>query len=76
MNITINQNLVKNYAKLQELYNENKCNFRLKENTIKNIICRRKNNSLKFTKYSAIKNKFNKNGELILYDYTNITCNL
>ena len=50
---------------------ENKYNFKLKENTIKNIIDRWKNNSLKFTKYSTIENKFNKNGEFILYDYTN-----
>ena len=39
---------------LQNIYNENKYNFRLKENTIKNIIGRWKSNSLRFTKYNAI----------------------
>ena len=48
--------------KLQEFYNENQYNFRLKENTIKNIIGQWKANSLRFTKYSAIENKFNKKG--------------
>ena len=57
--------------KLQEIYNENQYNFRLKENTIKNIIGRWKPNSLRFTKYSTIENKFNKKGELILFDYSN-----
>ena len=41
--------------KLQNIYNENKYNFRLKENTIKNIIGRWKSNSLRFTKYNNIK---------------------
>ena len=45
--------------KLQEIYNENQYNFRLKENTIKNIIGRWKAISLRFTKYSAIENNFN-----------------
>ena len=54
-----------------QIYNENKYNFKLKENTIKNIIGRWKNISLRFTKYNAIENKFNKNNELILWDYTN-----
>ena len=58
-------------TKLQDIYNENKYNFKLKENTIKNIIGRWKNNSLRFTKYAAIENKNNKKGELRLYDYTN-----
>ena len=58
-------------TKLQEIYNENRYNFRLKENTIKNIIGRWKLTSLRFTKYSAIENKYNKKGELILYDYLN-----
>ena len=53
-------------AKLQEIYNENKYNFNLKENTIKNIISRWKTNSLRFTKYNALDNKFNKQKELIL----------
>ena len=43
----------------------------IKENTIKNIIGRWKASSLRFTKYSAIENKYNKKGELILFDYTN-----
>ena len=54
-----------------QIYNENKYNFKLKENTIKNIIGRWKNISLRFTKYHAIENNLNKNGELILWDYTN-----
>ena len=45
---------------LQNIYNENKYSFKLKENTIKNIIGRWKANSLKFTKYNAIVNKYNK----------------
>ena len=57
--------------KLQNIYNENKYSFRLKENTIKNLINRWKNNSLRFTKYSAVENRFNKNGELILWEYNN-----
>ena len=57
--------------KLLGIYNENKYNFKLKENTIKNIIGRWKQISLRFTKYNAIENKINKNGELILWDYTN-----
>ena len=40
--------------KLQQIYNENKYNFQLKENTIKNIIGRWKQISLRFTKYNAI----------------------
>ena len=56
---------------LQNIYNENKYNFRLKENTIKNIIGRWKSNSLRFTKYNAIENRFNKNNELILWEYNN-----
>ena len=36
--------------KLQNIYNENKYNFALKENTIKNIIGRWKKDSLRFTK--------------------------
>ena len=57
--------------KLQGIYNENKYNFSLKDNTIKNIIERWKWTSLRFTKYNAIENKYNKKGDLILYDYTN-----
>ena len=59
--------------KLQNIYNENKYNFRLKENTIKNIIGRWKNNSLRFTKFNAIEHRYNKNNELILWDHTNTT---
>ena len=43
----------------------------LKENTIKNIIGRWKHNSLKFTKYNALEHRYNKNNELILWDYVN-----
>ena len=57
--------------KLFGIYNENKYNFKLKENTIKNIIGRWKQISLRFTKFNAIENKINKNGELVLRDYTN-----
>ena len=57
--------------KLQNIYNENKYNFRLKENTIKNIIGRWKSNSLRFTKYNALENRYNKNNELILWEYNN-----
>ena len=56
---------------LQNIYNENKYDFRLKENTIKNIISRWKTNSLRFTKYNAIENRYNKNKELILWEYNN-----
>ena len=56
---------------LQNIYNENKYDFRLKENTIKNIISRWKTNSLRFTKYNAIENRYNKNNELILWEYNN-----
>ena len=40
---------------LQNIYNENKYNFLLKENTIKNIIGIMKNNSIKFTEYNALR---------------------
>ena len=43
----------------------------LKENKIKNIITRWKHNSLKFTKYNALEHKYNKNHELVLWDYEN-----
>ena len=56
---------------LQNIYNENKYNFRLKENTIKNIIGRWKANSLRFTKYNSLENRINKNNELILWEYNN-----
>lgn len=60
--------------KLQNIYNENKYNFHLKENTIKNIIGRWKNNSLKFTKYNSIENRYNKimncsYGNMIIFLY-------
>ena len=58
--------------KLQNIYNENKYNFSLKENTIKNIISTQKKNSLRFTKFNAILNNYNKNKELILWEHTNI----
>ena len=53
------------------IYNDNKYNFKLKENTIKNIIRRWQRNSLRFTKYNAIEHKYNKNDELILLEYNN-----
>ena len=61
--------------KLQNIYNENNYNFRLKENTIKNIIGRWKQNSLKFTKYNALENRYNKLNEINtmgLCEYCNI----
>ena len=57
--------------KLQNIYNENNYKFALKENIIKNIIGRWKQNSLKFTKYNALEHRYNKNNELILWDYVN-----
>ena len=56
---------------LENIYNDNKYNLKLKENTIKNIIGRWKSNSLRFTKYNAIEYKYNKNNELILWEYNN-----
>ena len=56
---------------LQNIYNENKYIFKLKENTIKNIIGRWKSNSLRFTKYNALENRTNKNNELRLWEYNN-----
>jgi len=56
---------------LQKIYNDNKYAFLLKPNTIKNIIGKWKSNSLRFTKFNALNNQFNKEGELILWDHTN-----
>ena len=56
---------------LQNIYNENKCKFLLKPNTIKNIIGKWKSNSLRFTKFNALINQYNKEGELILWEHTN-----
>ena len=56
---------------LQNIYNENNYKFALKENTIKNIIGRLMQNSLKFTKYNALEHRCNKNNKLILWDYIN-----
>ena len=56
---------------LQNIYNENKYNFLLKENTIKNIIGSWKKDSLRFTKFNAIINKYNKKNKLILWDQGN-----
>ena len=55
----------------QNIYNENKYDFQLKANTIKNIIGRRKSNSLRFTKYNAVENRYNKRNELILWEDNN-----
>ena len=65
------------YSKISNLYinvdycNENKYNFQLKENAIKNIIGRWKSNLLRFTKYNTIEKRYNKNKELILWEYNN-----
>ena len=56
---------------LENIYNENKYIFKLKENIIKNIIGRWKSNSLKFIKYNALENRINKNNELRLWEYNN-----
>ena len=45
---------------LQNIYIKNKYSFKLKENTIKNIIGRWKANSLRFTKYNAIEKNITK----------------
>ena len=68
---TENYNKSEFTMKLQNIYNENNYKFALKENTIKNIIGRWKHNSLKFTKYNALEHRYNKNNELILWDYVN-----
>ena len=68
---TENYNKSEFTLKLQNIYNENNYNFMLKENTIKNIIGRWKQNSLKFTKYNALEHRYNKNNDLILWDYVN-----
>ena len=44
---------------LLNIYNKNKYNFKLKVNTVDNIINRWKSNSIKFTKYNAIENRLN-----------------
>jgi hypothetical protein len=57
---------------LENIYNENKYNYKLKENTIKNIIGRWRSNSLRFTKYNAIEHKYSKINELIFFcEYNN-----
>ena len=71
LDTTENYNKSEFTMKLQNIYNENNYNFALKENTIKNIIGRWKHNSLKFTKYNALEHRYNKNNELILWDYVN-----
>ena len=71
LNSTENYNKSEFTLKLQNIYNENNYNFSLKENTIKNIIGRWKQISLKFTKYNALEHRYNKNNELILWDYVN-----
>jgi len=58
--------------KLRDIYNCQKYDFRLKENTMPNIINKWKSNSIKFTKYYAIDNPFDE-GKLILWDYRNPT---
>ena len=39
---------------LKDIFTQNKYNFTLKDNTIKNIINKCQHNSIKFTKYSAL----------------------
>ena len=56
---------------LENIYNDNKYIFKLKENTIKNIIDKWKSNSLRFAKYNALENRTNKNNELRLWEYNN-----
>ena len=56
---------------LQNIYNKIIYDFRLKENTFKNIISRWKTNSLRFTKYNALENWYNKSNELILWENNN-----
>ena len=57
-------------AILKDLYNDEKINysFKLKETTIPNIISRWKLGSLKFTKSDALKNKYDKYNNLILWN--------
>ena len=59
---------------LKDLYNDEKIHysFKLKELTISNIISRWKSRSLKFTKYSALENKYDKYNNLILLDYISL----
>ena len=49
--------------KPQNKYNENHYKFKLKENTIKNIIGRWKQNSLKFIKYNVLEHRYNNYNE-------------
>ena len=56
---------------LENIYNDNKYIFKIKENTIKNIIDRWKLNSLRFSKYYTLENRTNKNNELRLWEYNN-----
>ena len=51
---------------LQKIQNENKYNFLLKSNIIKNIIGKFKFNPLIFTKFNEIINQYNEEGDLIL----------
>ena len=56
MDITEEYNKKQFSKNLQNIYNKIIYDFRLKENTFKNIISRWKTNSLRFTKYNALEN--------------------
>ena len=56
-------------VKLLDIYNKEKCNFKLKENTIDNIINNWKSNSIKFSKYDALENYKNEENEIILWEH-------
>ena len=71
MDNSVNYNKKEFTNALQKIYNDNKYNFLLKPNTIKNIIGKWKSNSVRFTKINAIINQYNKEGELILWEHTN-----
>ena len=71
MNQSKNYNMKEFNIALQNIYNKNKYNFLVKPNDIKNIIGKWKSNSLRFTKFNAIINQYNKEGELILWKRKN-----
>jgi len=56
-------------VKLLDIYNKEKYNFKLKDNTIDNIINNWKSNSIKFSKYNALENYKNEENEIILWEH-------
>ena len=56
-------------VKLLDIYNKEKYNFKLKENTIDNIINNWKSNSIKFSKYNALENYKYEENEIILWEH-------